>query len=54
MKNVMITEMPSPDLAMIRYPWIVATGKFKNQSGFAYQFTSKEAFEDFVNHGDYA
>ncbi len=43
-----ITEFPSPGMNLIRYPWIVATEKLVDQTGFKYQYTSKTAFEDFA------
>lgn len=43
-----ITEFPSPGINLIRFPWIAAPDKFKEATGFKYEYTSRSAFEDFV------
>jgi UDP-glucose 4-epimerase len=45
-----LTEFPSPALNMIRYPWVVSNDKLKREIGYSYQYTSKEAFEDFARY----
>jgi UDP-glucose 4-epimerase len=45
-----ITDEPSPGLLGLRYPWIVSSEKLRKETGFEYRYTSREAFEDWVNH----
>ncbi|MBU1672792.1 MAG: NAD-dependent epimerase/dehydratase family protein [Actinobacteria bacterium] len=45
-----ISEEPSPGLLGLRYPWIVSSEKLKRETGFEYRYTSREAFQDWVDH----
>jgi UDP-glucose 4-epimerase len=45
-----ITEFPSPALNMTVYPWIASNGKLKREIGYTFNYTTREAFEDFVRH----
>jgi UDP-glucose 4-epimerase len=43
-----LTEFPSPALNIMRYPWIVSSGKLVQETGFTYQYDTRAAFADFV------
>lgn len=45
-----ITEFPSPALNMTRYPWIASNEKLRKEINYKFQYTTKEAFEDFARH----
>jgi UDP-glucose 4-epimerase len=45
-----ITEFPSPCLNMIRYPWIASNAKIKAELGYAFKYTTRQAFDDFARH----
>lgn len=45
-----MTEFPSPCLNMIRYPWIASNAKVKEELGYRFRYTTREAFEDFARH----
>lgn len=45
-----ITEFPSPGLNMTVYPWIASNGKLKRETGYTFNYTTREAFEDFARH----
>ncbi|HOJ15284.1 MAG TPA: NAD-dependent epimerase/dehydratase family protein, partial [Deltaproteobacteria bacterium] len=43
-----LTEFPSSSLKLTIYPWIVSNEKVKRELGYAFRYTTREAFEDFV------
>ncbi len=43
-----LTETPSPGLALIRYPWIATSDKFITQTGFQFDYSSRQAFKSFA------
>ena len=45
-----ITEFPSTGLKMIVYQWIASNGKLKRDIGYTFNYTTREAFEDFARH----
>jgi len=45
-----LTRFPSPALGLFRYSWVAAPQKFIDQTGFAYRYDSRRAFEDFARH----
>lgn len=44
-----LTESPSAGLGLVRYPWIVSSQKFINQTEFSFQYNSKQAFDAFIS-----
>jgi nucleoside-diphosphate-sugar epimerase len=34
---------------MIRFPWVVNSDKLKQQLGFKYKYTTREAFDDYAD-----
>jgi UDP-glucose 4-epimerase len=44
-----LAEFPGPALNLARYSWVVSSDKLKEEVGFRYKYTSREAFEDFVD-----
>jgi UDP-glucose 4-epimerase len=50
MRVTFMTEFPSPCLNMIRYPWIASNRKVKEELGYTFRYTTREAFEDFARH----
>jgi UDP-glucose 4-epimerase len=44
-----LTEFPSPALNIMRYSWVVSPAKFIRDTGFAYQYDTQTAFDDFAN-----
>jgi len=50
LRMTFVTEFPSPCLNMIRYPWIASNKKVKEELGYAFRYTTREAFEDFARH----
>ena len=45
-----ITEFPSPALNMTVYPWIASNDKLKREIGYTFNYTTREAFEDFAGY----
>jgi UDP-glucose 4-epimerase len=45
-----LSEFPSPNMNMLRYPWWAENKKLKTELGFNYQYTTEEAFRDFAAH----
>jgi UDP-glucose 4-epimerase len=45
-----ITEFPSTALSMIIHPWIASNDKIKDELGYVFKYTTREAFEDFARH----
>lgn len=45
-----LSEFPSPNMNMLRYPWWAENKKLKTALGFHYQHTTQEAFRDFASH----
>ena len=45
-----ITEFPSPALNMTVYPWIASNNKLKREIGYTFNYTTREAFEDFAGY----
>ena len=45
-----LSEFPSPNMNMLRYPWWAENKKLKTALGFNYQYTTQEAFRDFASH----
>ncbi|MFH1149652.1 MAG: NAD-dependent epimerase/dehydratase family protein [Actinomycetota bacterium] len=45
-----ITDEPSPGLLGLRHPWIVSSEKLRKETGYEYNYTSREAFKDWVDH----
>lgn len=43
-----ITEFPSPCLNMMQYRWVASNEKVKNQLGYEFKYTTRDAFEDFA------
>jgi len=48
LRMTFMTEFPSPCLNMIRYPWIASNAKVKEELGYSFRYTTREAFEDFA------
>jgi len=46
----LFTEFPSPALGMTVFPWIASNDKVKGELGYAFRYTTREAFADFVRH----
>ena len=44
----LLTEFPPEALAMVMYPWIASNQKLKRETGFRFQYTTREAFEDYA------
>ena len=44
-----LTEFPSPALNLMRYSWIVSSEKLLRDTGFAYGYDSRAAFQDFAD-----
>ncbi|MBI9085282.1 MAG: NAD-dependent epimerase/dehydratase family protein [Desulfobacterales bacterium] len=44
-----LTEFPSPALNLMRYSWIASPGKLIVDTGFAYGYDSRAAFQDFAD-----
>jgi UDP-glucose 4-epimerase len=44
-----LTEFPGPALNLMRYSWIVSSAKLIRETGFAYQYGSRAAFDAFVH-----
>jgi UDP-glucose 4-epimerase len=42
-----ISEFPSPALNMVRFPWVVSSGKLTAELGYHYKYTTRETFLDF-------
>jgi len=45
-----LTEFPSCGLNMVVYPWYASNDKVKNDLGYRFGYTTREAFADFVRH----
>jgi UDP-glucose 4-epimerase len=43
-----ITEVPSPTLRMLKYPWLTSTAKLRAEIGYEFAYDSKGAFKDFA------
>lgn len=43
-----LSKFPSPAIRMMRHPWIVTRDKVINETGYEYQYTTREGFADFV------
>ena len=43
-----ISEFPSPALNMVRFPWVVSSGKLTAEMGYRYRYTTRETFLDFA------
>jgi UDP-glucose 4-epimerase len=45
-----MTEFPSAGIKMLVYPWIASNDKLKRELGYTFQFTTREAFDDFARY----
>ena len=45
-----ITEIPSPALNFMRFPWIAGNGIIKKELRYNFKYNTKEAFMDFVRY----
>lgn len=50
LRMTFMTEFPSPCLNMIRYPWIASNAKIKEETGYRFRYTTRQAFVDFARH----
>ncbi len=44
------TQFPNSGLNLIRHPWIATSRKLIRETGFAFEYDSTQAFEDFAAH----